>query len=145
MVWRSMASYLEHVNITTTDVDATIRFLQTAMPEWQVRGEGPGSNNCRRWVHLGTETTYIAIEDRGAQGKGPHEAYLHQGHNHSGFVVQDVKAVRDRMSAAGYRIGQENLNHPHRSRIYFYDHDDMEWEFVQYHSQDPSERNDYSN
>jgi hypothetical protein len=26
--------YLEHLNITVTNVENTIKFLQTAMPEW---------------------------------------------------------------------------------------------------------------
>tara|TARA_B100000287_G_scaffold98685_1_gene90747 strand:+ start:580 stop:744 length:165 start_codon:yes stop_codon:yes gene_type:complete len=34
-------------------------------------------------------------------------------------------------------------DHPHRHRYYFFDHDANEYEFVQYLSEDPSERNEY--
>ncbi len=34
--------------------------------------------------------------------------------------------------------------HPHRTRVYFNDPEGNDWEFVEYHSQDPSERNDYA-
>jgi hypothetical protein len=35
-----MAVRLEHANLTVRDVEGTIRFLQTAFPEFRVRGEG---------------------------------------------------------------------------------------------------------
>ena len=38
----SMKPFLEHLNMTSTDVDETIRFLLTAMPEFSIRGEGGG-------------------------------------------------------------------------------------------------------
>jgi catechol 2,3-dioxygenase-like lactoylglutathione lyase family enzyme len=138
-----MQPYLEHINITSTDVLATVKFLQTAMPELQIRGSGDGED-CRKWVHLGTQTTYVAIEDRGAKGKGPHIPYTHAGYNHMGFVVDDIDAVVNRLEAAGFEGGLKNLEHPHRKRWYFYDHDDNEYEFVEYLSDENSERNDYS-
>jgi hypothetical protein len=33
--------------------------------------------------------------------------------------------------------------HPYRKRVYFYDPEGNDWEFIQYLSQDPAERNDY--
>src|SRR6266581_29844 len=36
----SMAVRLEHANLTVRDIDGMIRFLQTAFPEFKVRGEG---------------------------------------------------------------------------------------------------------
>jgi hypothetical protein len=35
-----MATRLEHANICVRDLDAMIRFLETAFPEFHVRGEG---------------------------------------------------------------------------------------------------------
>ena len=52
-----MKPFLEHLNITSTDVDETIRFLLTAMPEFSIRGEG-GGEKAQRWVHVGTEDSY---------------------------------------------------------------------------------------
>ena len=37
-----MESYVEHANISVTDVDAAIRFFTTVMPDFQVRHDtGP--------------------------------------------------------------------------------------------------------
>jgi len=47
-----MAVRLEHANLTVRDVEETIRFLQTAFPEFRVRGEGKG----QVWRVVATET-----------------------------------------------------------------------------------------
>ncbi|MBT3772846.1 MAG: VOC family protein [Euryarchaeota archaeon] len=140
-----MDSYLEHANITVIDVDEAIRFLQTAMPDWKVRADvSDEESNCRRWVHLGTDTNYIAIEDRGAKGKGLHEPYVDPGLNHLGFVVPDVAAVSKRLIEAGFTEGMSSLDNPNRKRIYFYDADENEYEFVEYIKSDFTSQNDYS-
>ena len=136
------APYLEHLNITVLDVDAAIRFLQTAMPQLEVRGGGTGEK-CKRWVHVGTAPTYLAIEDRGAEGPGPHKPYIHPGMTPIGFVVDDLDGVAERLRSSGYREGMNALDHPHRKRIYFFDDDDNEYEFIEYLSTKPSDRNDY--
>src|SRR5438128_3300058 len=56
----SMAVRLEHANLTVRDIDGMIRFLQTAFPEFRVRGEGKNRDG-GRWVHVGTDQTYIAL------------------------------------------------------------------------------------
>lgn len=43
-----------------------IRFLETAFPEFQVRGEGKNQDGLR-WVHIGTNETYIALSPANAQ------------------------------------------------------------------------------
>jgi hypothetical protein len=43
-----MAARLEHANLTVRDVEGMIRFLQTAFPEFRVRGEGK-SQDGGRW------------------------------------------------------------------------------------------------
>ena len=55
-----MAVRLEHANLTVRDIEGMIRFLQTAFPEFQVRGEGLSHDGSRR-VHIGTQATYIAL------------------------------------------------------------------------------------
>jgi hypothetical protein len=40
---KSMRPFLEHLNMTSTDVDETVRFLLTAMPEFSIRGGGGGA------------------------------------------------------------------------------------------------------
>ena len=55
----------------------------------------------------------------------------------------DVAALRERLAAAGFLDSTYPNNHPHRKRVYFNDMDGNDWEFVQYLSDDPIERNDY--
>ncbi|MDE0557657.1 MAG: VOC family protein [Candidatus Poseidoniaceae archaeon] len=140
-----MEPYLEHVNITVIDVDEAIRFLQTAMPDWKIRADvSSEESDCRRWVHLGTDTTYLAIEDRGATQKGPHEPYVNPGVNHLGFVVKDVDAVSKRLTDAGYSEGLSSPDNPNRRRIYFFDVEGNEYEFVEYLQSDIASHNNYS-
>ena len=140
-----MVSYLEHVNITVTDVDEAIRFFQTAMPDWKVRADvSGGSRSCQRWVHLGTDVSYIAIEDRGVTEKGPHKPYVHSGVNHLGFVVDDLDAVSKRLTEGGYSEGLKVPDNPNRKRIYFFDNEGNEYEFVEYLKPEITSRNDYS-
>ena len=135
-----MESYVEHANISVTDVDATIRFLTTALPDFSVRHDsGPGRN---RWVHLGTDTTYISINQMDDPAEGAFARHS-PGYNHIGFAVADAESLRGRMLEAGYREGFVPEPHPHRRRVYFLDEDGMEYEFVQYYSDDFAERNDY--
>ena len=138
-----MEPFLEHINITSTDVDETVNFLQTAMPELQIRGGGEGVA-CKRWVHVGTATSYLSIEDRGSRDKGPHKPYIHPGLNHVGFVVPNGSATADRLRSAGYLEGNHVLDHPFRKRYYFFDHDGNEYEFVEYLSIKDTEMNDYT-
>ncbi len=131
-----MANRLEHANITVRDIDETVRFLKTAFPEFTVRGEGVQDGN--RWLHIGTADTYVALNEstQDRSGEGPL--------NHLGFAVDDADAVTDRLRAAGFEEGFIVPDHRHRRRKYFLDSDGIEWEFVEYLSDDPAERNDYS-
>ena len=138
-----MTVRLEHANFAVRDVDATIRFLQTAFPEFRVRCEGKTWRKLR-WVHVGTEETYIAINEASAEPAKAWVAYGGKpGLNHLGYEVDDVDSVRARLAAAGYRDSTVPNQHPHRKRVYFYDAEGNDWEFVQYLSDDPAERNDY--
>jgi len=131
-----MAANLEHANLTVSSIDAAVRFLSSAFPDFRVRGSGVA--NGKPWAHVGTDDTYLALNESSDQpaAGGPL--------NHLGYVVDDVDALADRLKAAGYREGFVSPPHPHRKRRYFHDADDLEWEFVEYLSDDPAERNDYS-
>ena len=137
-----MAVRLEHANLFVRDIDGMIRFMQTGFPEFQVRGEGI-CNNCR-WVHIGTHETYIALNQAYAEPEKRWAPYRGlPGVNHLGYEVGDVEALCKRMKSAGYRESTPLNAHPHRKRVYFYDPEGNDWEFVQYLSQDPAERHDY--
>lgn len=127
---------LEHANLSVGSIDAMLRFLQAAFPECRLRGGG--FQDGVRWAHVGTDDSYIALTevDRPAPDVGDL--------NHLGYVVDDVKALAQRLLAARFREGFRSPPHPHRKRRYFHDPDDREWEFVEYLSDDPAKRNDYS-
>ncbi len=97
-----------------------------------------------RWVHIGTDETDLALTEATAT---PAEAWVPYGAkpglNHLGYEVSDAEAVRVRLKAAGYRDSTVPNQHPHRTRVYFHDSEGNDWEFVQYSSVDPAERNDY--
>ena len=134
---------LEHANLCVHDLDAVARFLLTAFPEFRIRHDTTEADGSR-WMHVGLDETYIALtqanpnaEKRGAPYKG------RPGLNHLSFEVDDVLAVRDRLSAAGYRDSTFPNAHPYRQRVYFYDPEGNDWEFVQYMTEDREKRHDY--
>ena len=55
-----------------------------------------------------------------------------------GFPAQDASLPnRERMRGAGYNDSTYPNNHPYRKRVYFYDPDGNDWEFVEYLSDNP--------
>jgi catechol 2,3-dioxygenase-like lactoylglutathione lyase family enzyme len=95
-------------------------------------------------MHIGTDETYIALNETLFDGEDTRSPYDNKpGLNHLGYEVDDVDALRERLAAAGFRDSTYPNNHPHRKRVYFYDADGNDWEFVQYFSGKSSERNDY--
>src|SRR4030095_10225301 len=88
-----MTVRLDHANVAVRDLDGIVRFLETAFPEFRVRGSGFGYG--ARSGHVGTASVYVALyEARGVAHRdgGP-------GLNHLGFEVDDVGAVRARLAA----------------------------------------------
>ncbi|MHC5009366.1 MAG: VOC family protein [Planctomycetota bacterium] len=139
-----MAVYLEHANITVPDVDAAIAFLRTIDPALRVRHDETPPNS-HRWVHIGTDDTYIALQapHLDANPLALRQAYENYGVNHLGWVVDDFDAAIARLEKGGYRRGMEVEPHPHRRRAYYFDTADFEWEIVEYSSDDPAARNAY--
>ncbi len=135
---------LEHANLVVTDIDPTLKFLTAAFPGWGVRGEGRDEwhGMPRRWVHVGDDDHYITLNDfgRGEQRdlKGPQP-----GLAHIGFAVPSVDDVAERLEAAGYVSHNRGVDHPFRRNIYFIDGEGLEFEFVEYLSDKPEEKNLY--
>ena len=137
-----MTTRLEHANLIVKDIETMVRFVKTAFPDFKVRGGGKG--NGRRWIHIGTDNTYLALSEASKEPAEPWVPYSGKpGLNHLGYEVDDVKALRSRMKAAGYRDSTVPNDHPYRRRVYFHDPEGNDWEFVQYFSDRPIERNDY--
>lgn len=135
---------LEHANLAVRDVDAALGFVQAAFPDFRIRAEGKTWQGWR-WVHVGTDDCYLALNEA---PEAPAEAWQpyagKPGLNHLGFEVDDAEGVRQRLAAAGYTDSTVPNEHPHRRRVYFHDAEGNDWEFVQYLSDDPAERNDYA-
>lgn len=138
-----MTVRMEHANLCVRDVDAMLRFLQTAFPNFRIRADHTDDDGSR-WVHVGNDETYVALTEAWEPGERPFEAYSGlPGINHLGFEVDDADALRERMLAAGFEESTVPNSHSHRRRVYFLDPEGNDWEFVQYFSSDPVKRNDY--
>ena len=136
-------SKLEHANVCVRDVDATIRFLQTAFPDFRIRAGGTSPNGAR-WAHVGSDEVYLALNEA---LDAPAEAWVpysgRPGLTHVGFEVDDADGLQERLRAAGYRDTTVPNSHPARKRVYFNDADGNDWEFVEYLTAEPAMRHDY--
>lgn len=137
-----MTVRLDHANLIVRNLDAMIRFLKTAFPDFRVRAEGKSGGGTRR-VHVGTEDTYVALNEATRDPAEPWVPYAGKpGLNHLGFEVDCADALRERLRAAGYEDTTVPNAHPYRKRVYFRDAEGNEWEFVEYLSDDPTKRHD---
>lgn len=61
---------LEHANLVVKDISATLDFIQTAFPDWKIRGQGEMTwhGKPRRWLHVGDDDYYLTLNDDG-EGK----------------------------------------------------------------------------
>ncbi len=133
--------YLEHINITVSNLKESIRFFQTAFPHFKMRG---GGNGMREWVHLGDENSYIAINQATENHLKVEKNYDKIGINHLGFVVQNVEEIASKLLKNGYKRSYPKQVEQFRIRDYFIDADGNEFEFVQYLSDIIEEKNSYS-
>jgi hypothetical protein len=47
----------------------------------------------KKWLHIGTDETYIAFEQISSGEEGTLRPYRDVGINHVGFVVEDVETI----------------------------------------------------
>lgn len=136
---------LEHANVTVENIDRALTFLMTALPSWRVRGGGTMDwfGKTIRWVHVGTDEHYLALQG-GGEGDKPDWKTHRLGVKHLGFVVADLDAVVHRLAEAGFPVDHYGPEHPHRRRVYFSPDDLVQAEFIQYLSDVPSERHSYA-
>ncbi|MCO7223733.1 VOC family protein [Pleionea sp. CnH1-48] len=140
-----MSTIVEHANICVGNLDETLRFLQTALPSYKVRGEHfeSGATPPYRWVHFGDDEHYLALQDAVEESTESFGGYKKLGLNHIGFRVDSVSDLIKRLQDIDYHPHSVSTSHPHRTRAYFHTPDGLEWEFVEYHSQQADERNNY--
>lgn len=139
---RTQKIYLEHANITVNNLQEAIRFFQSAFPHFKVRG---GGNDMREWIHIGDDDTYIAINQAKQRDLKVDKNYDKIGINHLGFVVQDVEKIANNLLSCGYKRDFPKEVEQFRIRDYFADADGNQYEFVQYLSDKPEEKNAYNN
>ncbi|MGI1679188.1 MAG: VOC family protein [Cellvibrionaceae bacterium] len=142
---------IEHINIRVPSIIKTQHFLKAAFPDFKVRGSG-SSKTYGYWSHIGNDDTYIAL----SQSQKPEEEkntkvtdYQYDDKfrlMHIGYVINDIKSLIQRLSDSGYSpVDLDDLqSHPHRKRIYYFDGNGVEWEFIEYLSNNKTEKNDYS-
>ena len=67
-----LTEYLEHANITVTRLAPALQFLRTALPSWRVRGQGEMDwfGTPIQWLHVGTDSHYIALQSGGRRRTG---------------------------------------------------------------------------
>lgn len=135
---------LEHINLVVTEIEPTMNFLKIAFPHWRVRGSGnsPWYGKPRTWLHFGDDDTYIALSDNGV-GE-PRDLTQHApGLAHIAFVVDDIEGIMARYTGHGIKASVALNTGPARKNVYYIDPAGLEFEFVEYTSDIPSERNAY--
>ncbi len=136
----TQSMYLEHANITVNDIQEAIKFFKTAFPHFKIRG---GGNDMREWVHFGNDNTYIAINQAKLSDLKADKNYDKIGINHLGFVVTNVEEVANNLISNGYKRDFPKEVEQFRIREYFADADGNQYEFIQYLSDKPEEKNSY--
>ncbi|TNE81252.1 MAG: VOC family protein [Gammaproteobacteria bacterium] len=136
---------LEHANLVVKDLETTLHFVLTAFPEWHIRGRGRNTwhGKPRRWVHVGTDDYYLTLND-GAEGNNRDLTGHTPGLAHLGFVVEDVELVIQRLEYAGFEPRTRGAEDRFRKTVYFVEPSGFEFEFMEYLSDDPREKNHYS-
>lgn len=125
-----MTTMLEHANYTVSDGDATATWMRDLFG-WHIRWQGPALDGGHS-IHVGTETQYLALYTPGNGTTPKPNSYRMQGGlNHIAVVVDDIGAMEDAVTKAGFTTGNHADYEPGR-RFYFHDHDNIEYEVVQY-------------
>ena len=96
-----------------------------------VRWQGPALGS--GWsVHVGNEASYVALYcSNEATDAAPDSYHCLSGLNHIGVVVADLDLVEAQVRKAGF-TPQSHADYAPGRRFYFKDHDEIEYEVVQY-------------
>lgn len=121
---------LEHLNVTVSDPKGTASILQDLF-DWKIRWEGVAKDNGYT-VHIGEDDTYLALysPDK-ALKKGDNSYITVSGLNHIGVVVDDLKAIENRVINSGFKP-HNHADYEPGERFYFDGPDGIEFEVVSY-------------
>lgn len=120
--------YLEHANLTVTDIERSISFYRDLF-EFEVRWRGTDRAG-RPAAHVGDDQFYLAFFEAARPGSAVKD-YSVAGLNHIGFVVDDLEEKRRRLEKLGAEVHLEGDYEPGR-RLYFNDPNGVEVELVEY-------------
>ncbi len=125
-----MHATLEHANYTVGDARKTAQWMEQLFG-WHIRWEGPSLDGGRS-LHIGTDTQYLALYEPKKPAEPKSSSYATRGGlNHIAVVVDDIDDMERRVAAYGFTPGSHGDYEPGR-RFYFHDHDNIEYEVVQY-------------
>ncbi len=121
---------LEHVNVTVSNPEKTAQLLCDLFG-WHIRWQGDSAIGGRS-VHVGRDDSYLALyTDSKMRDNGTNTYATRGGLNHIGVLVDDFEETERRVLAAGFQTHDHADYEPGR-RFYFNDHDDIEYEVVNY-------------
>lgn len=124
------ATRLEHVNVTVSNPEKTAAWMGEVFG-WHIRWKG-AAKGFGRTIHVGTDDDYVALFSPDNPAPNPYDRYRSAGGlNHIAVVVDNLVAAEKRVKAAGFTPVSHADYEPGR-RFYFHDHDDIEFEVVQY-------------
>ena len=120
--------YLEHVNITVSDLGRSIEFF-CRLFDFHIRWQGSIQGNVPA-AHVGDDRFYIAMF-QATQEEARSMDMARVGINHAGFVVDDLTVMRQRLKELGVELSGEADYETSRS-LYFLDPDGITVELVEY-------------
>jgi len=125
---------LEHINYTVSNAAKTAQTLCDLFG-WAIRWEGAAMNGVGHTIHVGTESSYLALyEPNDQSGRNIDSNYITPGAmNHVAVTVDDLDAMEEAVKAAGYTPKLHADYEPGR-RFYFDGDDGVEIEVVCYES-----------
>lgn len=121
--------YLEHVNMTVTDVERSAAFYCDLLG-FRIRWRGTLSNGLPA-AHVGDDRHYLALFQASEPGRVERD-YDRPGLNHFGFVVDDLEAARRRLGELGVTDVVWVDHYEPGRRLYFDDPDGHVVELVEY-------------
>ncbi|WP_227267609.1 VOC family protein [Roseobacter weihaiensis] len=125
-----MTALLEHANVTVSNANRTAQWMSELFG-WHIRWQGPAIDGGRS-LHIGTDSQYLALYQPARTVAAKSSTYHTAGGlNHIAIVVDDIDALEKQVTAAGFTAVNHADYEPGR-RFYFHDHDDIEYEVVQY-------------
>lgn len=123
-------SFLEHINVTVSDPEATAKRL-CELFGWTIRWKGQSVLGGETY-HVGGDESYLAIYKSPKKTEQISNTYQTLGGlNHVGIVVEDIDEIEQRVIKMGFQPNSHGDYEPGR-RFYFKDNDKIDFEIVSY-------------